>query len=142
MTPSQQGFTLIEILVAIAILSIIAVGVSGMLISILRITGRTQSEQSFGYVAQHYMEGVRVSWNTCAVTGTPPACSSPATYPAYEAATLPALPSGLPSGVTCTAAASPSTVSNASTPIRSREVTLSCTGSGPSQVYSLVVTQP
>lgn len=136
-----DGFTLIEVLVAIAMLSIITAATSGLIITILRSSGKTQSQQSLAYVAQDYMESVRRSWATCDLTGTPATCGATPTYSAYANGTLPDVPSTLPTGVTCTATANPTTVSTTTAPVRSRQVTLACSG-GATQSYSLVVTQP
>lgn len=134
MTSTTKGFTLVEILISIAILGIVSTAILSMTVQNLRSTARVNQQQAASNVARKYMEDVKNLWLTSA---------------SYKAASLPTLPSSsnssLPPGVTCTSTVAPNTniTTLTTTPtFRSRIVTLTCTGNGNSQNFSLEIVEP
>lgn len=64
LTSSEQGFTIIEILVAIAIIGVLTVVLSSTLIGTLGLNRDSQLQLDSATAAQQVMENIKGNWNT------------------------------------------------------------------------------
>lgn len=72
MKPTSRGFTLIEVLVAIVVLTIGIMALAGSSASVTRMIGRGKSETRAAQAATRRMEILRLA------AGVPPRCTDPA----------------------------------------------------------------
>lgn len=121
MKQNTQGLTLIEVLVALAIFSIIVVSVLGIMPGIYRTNGSTRDAQEANNYARSVTESFRIHW----MTPTTPAAGSTDRYPAFTAGTLPTLPA-TPTGLTCDTPVVANKTPGVS-PTTRRSVSLTCT---------------
>lgn len=120
----EQGFTIIEMLIAVAILAVIATSISTFLLSNVRHSGKLQAYQKLSTAAKAHMEEVRRDWAEKGKFG--------------NLSALPAVPDNCARSV-----AQPSvTVAGVTKVVNSRQVTLSCTLNGFTQAFSLEIPEP
>ncbi|ACO45249.1 type II secretion system protein [Deinococcus deserti] len=86
------GFSLVEVLVALAIFSVVSAAVLALFPSIFQLNSQTRADQSVTIAARHYLERVRTQYST---------------QSGFDAATLPAAPAAdTLNNYTCTPAVS------------------------------------
>ncbi len=128
---AQAGLTLIEVLIALAIFTVVAMAVLGVLPGLFRVNRSNQNDQAVTVAAKAFMETVRTTYSV---------------QTTFDAGTLPAAPdASLLGGLTCTPTqTNPVTtwLTPAGTP-QVRRVTLTCAGSGqPTYTFTLDVGRP
>ncbi|GGR98062.1 PulJ/GspJ family protein [Deinococcus sedimenti] len=128
---AAAGLTLIEVLVALAIFTVLSVAVLGSLPTLFKVNRSNQNDQAVTVAAKAFMESVRTNLSTRA---------------AFDAGVLPAAPdTSLMGGLTCTPTQSnpvPTWVTLTGSP-QVRRVTLTCEGSGqPTYTFTLDVGRP
>lgn len=128
----KHGFTVVELLIAIVMFTVIIVAVLGALPNLYRVNRSTSDKQVQSAYAKNVMEAVRSSW----LTSTTPIAPSTDQYPNFTAGTLPTLPAA-PSSLSCQTPAV--TAVGTATPIGRRRVTLTCTTVSGGNVTSFVV---
>lgn len=129
--PREAGLTLIEVLIALAIFTVLSVAVLGTLPILFKVNRSTQNDQAVTVAAKAFMESVRTGYST---QGT------------FDAGTLPASPdTSLMGGLTCAATQSnpvAAWVSPSGGPML-RRVTLTCKGTGqPDYTFTLDFGRP
>ena len=132
------GLTIVELMVSIAILSVIVGAILVILPGLFRIDKRSGDNQAAVAYARNAMESVRVAWTT-PIT---PFLSSTDRYPVFTAGTLPMNFPVTPATLICAAPAVSSF--GTATPTDRRRVTLSCapTAGGAAVVYVTEVGRP
>jgi prepilin-type N-terminal cleavage/methylation domain-containing protein len=126
---TYRGFSIVETLIAVAIVGIIATAIMSFFPTISRTNQSTRTDQEFTIAAKRFMEGVRGAWtnttegrenfdNTTLSDGT--------SLDGYQIA-------GLPNDFSCVSAVSDSDA-GAYTPIQRKRVSLSCNAPGSSPV--------
>lgn len=108
MTNRTRGLTLIEVLIAMSILSVIAAAIMAALPSLVTMNRASLDDVNVTVVAKTYLERVRDEWTTQA---------------AFDAGMLPAVPT--PPGRTCTASVTDPDA-GAFTPAIRKRVTFTC----------------
>ena len=104
----QQGFTVIEVLVAIAAFAVLAAGALSLLPGLFRINAQSQGDQSVTLTAKSFFEQARNAWSTQAAFDAPAALPAPVN----------------PTGYACTASHAATVVAGAVAHVR--RVTLEC----------------
>ena len=118
----SQGFTLVELLVAIAILGLIIVAIGALLPGLAGVNRASAQQQTTVLAARAYFEQVRSQLKNSFSSALPAPTATP--------------------GVTCTTSES-QRYSAVDTTLRvSRTVTLNCSASGRSSSFSLTVANP
>lgn len=128
MKHATQGFSLIELLIAVTILGVVTVSISSFLLSNIRHGGKLQADQALTATARDYMEAARHAWSTSANFD--------------DVTKLPAAPADcVRQVVTPTVTVMVGTTPTVKT-LASRQVTLRCTKNGYSQSFSLEIPKP
>ncbi|MFC4638986.1 PulJ/GspJ family protein [Deinococcus hohokamensis] len=131
MKGADQGLTLMEVLVAIALFAVVSVAALALFPTVFRVSGQTQADQAVTIAAKQYMEQARVLYST--QTG-------------FDSGALPSAPASHLGGYTCTAPAATAQAQNtAVTPPLAliKRVTLTCTKpSAPPLTFSLDLGRP
>ncbi|GHF89458.1 type IV pilus modification PilV family protein [Deinococcus ficus] len=124
----EMGLTLIEVLVALAIFTVVAAAVLAMFPTIFKVNGQTRAEQAVTIGAKQYMEQVRARMDTRAE---------------FDAPVLPAAPTASQvNNYTCTPTLSNQTSDTAGVVVIKR-MTLACTHSTyVKQTFSLDLGRP
>ncbi|GHF34052.1 prepilin-type N-terminal cleavage/methylation domain-containing protein [Deinococcus metalli] len=128
------GLTLVEVLVSIAIFTVLSVAVLGSLPGILKVNGQTRDEQGVTVPAKAYLEQVRAAFNDPMTTVDPTTGKSTSTGQTnFDNKTVPAPPSGTQmNGYSCANAFTDQVITPAETGsvVTVRRLTLSCTQTG------------
>ncbi|MCP2015022.1 prepilin-type N-terminal cleavage/methylation domain-containing protein [Deinococcus sp. HSC-46F16] len=74
---AEQGLTLIEVLVALAIFTIVSVAVLSMFPAIFKLNSQTRADQAVTVGAKQYMESVRTNFSTSTLFDTATTASLP-----------------------------------------------------------------
>lgn len=128
----EHGFTIVELLIAIVLFTVIVVAVLGALPNLYRVNRSTSDNQVQSAHAKNVMEAVRSFW----LTPLTPTAPSTDQFPNFTAGTLPALPAA-PSSLSCQAPTV--TAVGTATPIGRRRISLTCTTVSGGNVTSFVV---
>lgn len=127
----EAGLTLIEVLIALAIFTVLSIAVLSVLPTLFKVNRSNQNDQAVTVAAKAFMESVRTSYSAQST---------------FDAGTLPAAPdTSLMGGLTCTTSQTnpvPTWVTASGSPML-RRVTLSCTGTGqPNYAFTLDFGRP
>ncbi|MFC3835388.1 MULTISPECIES: prepilin-type N-terminal cleavage/methylation domain-containing protein [Deinococcus] len=100
------GLTLVEVIVSIAIFTVLSMAVLGSMPGILKVNRQTRDDQGVTVAAKAYLESVRAGFTDPAVTVNPATGTQvTAGQTTFDAGTLPAVPeSSRMNGYTCTTA--------------------------------------
>lgn len=121
----QQGLTLIEVLVSLAIFAIVSVAVLAMFPTIFKLNSQTRADQAVTISAKQFMENVRVNYSTKA---------------GFDAGTMPPKPSDCS---TPTVTDQLSATSGMATMVVVKRVSLTCTPTNqPTQTFVLDLGRP
>ena len=104
----QRGFTVVEVLIAIAFFSLLAAGALSVLPGLFRVNAQAQGDQSVTLSAKSFFEQARNAWSTQAAFDGPAALPAPVN----------------PTGYACTASHAATVVAGAVAHVR--RVTLEC----------------
>lgn len=136
----SSGLTLVEVLVSIAIFTVLSVAVLGSLPGILKVNRQTREDQGVTVPAKAYLENVRSTFNDPVETIDPvTGKSTTAGQTNFDNGTLPALPDSTKmNGYTCTSTPSNQVTTPAETGsvVTVKRITLACTKtSSPTQTF-------
>lgn len=130
-TQTEQGLTLIEVLVAISIFAIVSVAVLSMFPAIFKLNSQTRADQAVTVGAKQFMEQVRANYSSGA---------------GFDAGTLPPAPAAADvNNYTClpTVSDQAATTTGSTTTVIIKRVTLDCTHtSQPRQTFVLDFGKP
>ncbi|PNY80228.1 type II secretion system protein [Deinococcus koreensis] len=141
------GLTLVEVLVSIAIFTVLSVAVLGSLPGILKVNRATRDDQGVTVSAKAYLESARAQFNNPTRT-TNPATGAVTTagQTNFDAGTLPAVPgSSQMNGYTCEPVLSAQVTSPAATGaiVTVKRLTLTCAQtSKPTQTFVIDFARP
>ncbi|WP_309571803.1 prepilin-type N-terminal cleavage/methylation domain-containing protein [Deinococcus sp.] len=147
MPAGNQGLTLVEVLVSIAIFAVLSVAVLSTLPGILKVNRQSRDDQGVTVVGKAYLENVRAKWNDPTATIDPTnGSTTTAGQTNFDAEALPPMPASTSmNGYTCTNALSNQVTSptEAGGVHMVKRLTMTCTLTGqPTQIFTVDLERP